>query len=213
MSFLERYTQWAIANCDQEVDAGLPNIRAIRNMGTCALCEHLVGRPKFLAKVLLKALLKSRYAETGLRCSEDELKAISEFRNNFESQRFSSFKCGILQPQVVCRAVEQCMEGLAGWKRTNESADVVYVSRIGEISISTRFSFGKRSYDLAYEHWVIGDDKVPIAQGISVLGWLGMGQTRWQNLEITDIETVIATLRANIHHFTAWVTLDHEEQD
>lgn len=206
MDFENSYRSWALLNCEAEVDSGFPNLKAVTNQRTSAVRTYSEKVGTERTKSLLKALVRSRFpsGSEGLSCSEEDGHAISKFREHFESQTPFGAIGRRCQKKIIKATVCKTMRRLGRWTALEEGDTLVYVMARHSVVLTTRFHLGARSYDLAYEHWLSRVDMPPFAQGVSVLGWLGLGQTTWENLAAPDVEGIVSILERNIPKFSCW---------
>jgi len=219
--FDERLYLWVLQDWKREIDEDFPLLGSIKD----ALARRSIRIIKSLNKeerrLMATALAKrARKSEVLTRCLDPLTEVDKKFALLFmdmlqsESWREASkiplggFRRRPGQKKAKRKKLKQCIikalspilgedyENFGDWKVWR------YHILIGPWQVVTYIDISGRPQKLSYEHNIIASEHFYLAQGLSILRWLGIGsQTEWQCLNNLETEPTSEALAKIIAHF------------
>jgi len=227
--FAGRYHQWKFRDARRELDQDFPLLRTVRNPSVYRFLEMTEPMPKEERWQLMKALVK-RFHNAGLAhvpetitpADQHLIKRYLEYdfgdiapgvraklhfvrgrgqkhlRTQGENLNLATVDRTGIQRAIIARLKGICGETLGQYS----GADAYFQKRIGSWTMRTEFGTRSRFRHIDYSHRLISPGGMIVAQGMSLLQWLGIaGETTWQLQGESEIQDAVDALGTMCMHF------------
>ncbi len=224
LKFGERLYQWALEEWRREISKDFILLREMERKKVDGIHETLEMLKTFekdqqwiMARALVRGTLHYdsktiEYTERDKQLFEQSLEMRQRIRNEEASLRYQveesqqKLKRSKLKKYVFESLKPVLGEKNKGWSSPSE---FVYITPIGQFQVMTWVDMGGRYHQLSYHHTIVGHNaivdgrvtKAPLGGALSLLSWLGIGQTMWSGLSDEDVEPVAKLLAKIISHF------------
>lgn len=215
--FQMRYYQWALNDAHREISDGFPLLRKIKLPPLCgflAWMEELsVQQQHEVFAALIKKTHREAVATAGDRPTEREELLDREHRARW--MRAAQADTQVLHQQLagtwrrcnrkkLSQLVREYAKPVFGCDiESGGSSGFRFKVDLKGYVIYTYFDFGGRSSDMSYLHLVTTSNGERVQHSISLLVWLGIFQTEWQNLTNAELEPAARMVVEFCQHFTS----------
>jgi len=227
--FAERYHRWAFTDARREADEDFPFVRRVRNQTAYRFLEMIEtmnrGERLWLVTALAKRsynvwpghvpevitpqdqILIKRYLEydhgeviPGLRARLPIVRDGKQKHLRLEGERFRFAKINrkALRRAIVEKLRNVCGGTLQGYGAGSSS---YFESAVGPWILRTEFDTLSRFFHFRYSHCLMTAAGVTVAQNISLLQWLGIGQTSWELEDESKVDDAVDALGSICAHF------------
>jgi len=217
--FGKRYYQWALSDWKREIENDFPFLRSVKEKLVLKMMEALDSNQRStLAKALVKRHqqpeILAQYGDTfteeekrfaqlylemvngvvaGIVPLDDDTKKYYHDPKSLNRRKLKNRVITVLTP--VLGEKYKNWGGREAWR---------YRTLIGPWELITYIDVGGRFHQLTYGHYIVAaeTEHVRLAEAISLLSWLGIsGQTDWEYLNDSDIQSTANTLAKICSHF------------
>jgi hypothetical protein len=226
--FAQRYHRWALLDARREAAQDFRFVREVRNQTVYRFLEMIepMGRSERLRLVttLVKRsynvlpghlpelitpedeLLIKRYFEydhgeiiPGLRARLPIIRDGKHKRMRLEGE---GFKLAKINRKALRRAIVEKLRNVCGGTLGSYGAGSSYFENaMGSWVMRTEFDTSSRFFHFRYSHCLMTPRSVVVAQSISLLQWLGIGQTSWELEDESEVADAVDALSRICAHF------------
>jgi hypothetical protein len=227
--FAERHHRWALADAKRETNQDLPFVRKIKNQTVYRFLEMIepLGREERLR--LLTGLVKrsynvrpghtpeiitpeeklliDRYSEydhgeifPGLRV---RLPIVRDGKHKHLRVEGERFKLAKINRKALHGAIVEKLRNVCGGtlKSYGAGSSSYFESGVGSWIMRTEFTMGSKFWHFDYSHRLVTRMNIAVGEEISLLRWLGIGQTSWELQDESQVADAVEALGNICAHF------------
>ena len=213
--FALRFYGWALRDARREFEQGFPFLNRIRSNVAVAFVDFVKKLPQDDWAIFRDALIKRTHHGALVLMGEKMMPTEEELLERFRAAMLASTMdvedLRGKMPTDERRAANKKLKKLLteklgtvlGESRENWGGGVWrYRSTQCGWLFDTYVDLGGR-FQLRYDHVLSARDHVPLQSNISILTWMGIGQTSWAGMQESDIADAADCLAALCSHFVA----------